>query len=102
MSATSRWTRSRFTSTTARSVRSSQPSPAAVWIRASVSFGKHEPPYPRPALRNAAPIRGSRPIPFTTWVTSPPASSQRLAISLMKEIFVARNAFDAYLMISAE
>ena len=41
-------------------------------------------------------------MPFTTCVTSPPASSHRLAISLMKEIFVARNAFDAYLMISAE
>ena len=37
-----------------------------------------------------------------TWVTSAPASSQMLAIELMNEIFVARNAFDAYLMISAD
>ena len=37
----------------------------------------------------------------TTW-TSAPTSSHTLAISLMKEIFVARNALEAYFTISAE
>ena len=44
----------------------------------------------------------SSPMPLTTWLTSAPAASQRLAISLMKEILVARKALEAYLMISAE
>ena len=47
-------------------------------------------------------MRGSSPMPFTTWVTSAPACSQRLAIALMKEILVARKAFEAYLIISAD
>ena len=37
-----------------------------------------------------------------TWVTSAPASSQMFATALMKEILVARNALDAYLIISAD
>ena len=37
-----------------------------------------------------------------TWVTSAPAASQMLAMALMKEILVARKAFEAYLMTSAE
>ena len=47
------------------------------------------------------PIRRSRPIPRATSSTSAPVSSQTLAISLMKEIFVARNALAASLIISA-
>ena len=55
-----------------------------------------------PARRNFGPIRPSRPMPSATTVTSAPVSSQTFAISLMNEIFVARNAFDAYLIISAD
>ena len=47
------------------------------------------------------PIRWSRPIPRATSSTSAPVSSQTLAISLMNEIFVARNALAASLIISA-
>ena len=47
-------------------------------------------------------MRGSRPIPEATSLTSAPTSSHTFAISLMKEILVARNAFDASLIISAE
>ena len=54
-----------------------------------------------PAIRNFGPIRSSSPIPRATSTTSAPVSSQTLAISLMKLIFVARNAFAASLTISA-
>ena len=47
-------------------------------------------------------MRSSRPIPRATSSTSAPSSSDTFAISLMNEIFVARNAFDASLIISAE
>ena len=47
------------------------------------------------------PIRWSSPIPRATSSTSAPVSSHTLAISLMNEIFVARNAFAASLIISA-
>ncbi len=47
-------------------------------------------------------MRASSPMPFMTCVTSAPASSQMFAIALMNEIFVARNALDAYLIISAD
>src|SRR5215831_5405517 len=47
-------------------------------------------------------MRRSSPIPRATSCTSAPHFSQRSAISLMKVIFVARNALDAYLMSSAE
>ena len=47
-------------------------------------------------------MRWSRPIPRATSSTSAPVSSQTLAISLMNEIFVARNALAASLTISAE
>ena len=47
-------------------------------------------------------MRESRPMPFMTWVTSAPADSQRLAIALMNEILAARNALEAYLIISAD
>ena len=55
-----------------------------------------------PGRRKSEPIRRSRPIPSATRETSAPVSSQTFAISLMKEIFVARNAFDASFTISAE
>ena len=47
-------------------------------------------------------MRASIPIPLATSVTSAPTSSQTFAISLMKEILVARKALDASLIISAE
>ena len=47
-------------------------------------------------------MRASSPMPFTTWVTSAPASSQMLAMALMNEILVARKALEAYLIISAD
>ena len=46
-------------------------------------------------------MRWSRPIPRATSRTSAPTCSHTLAISLMNEIFVARKAFEAYLIISA-
>ena len=64
-------------------------------------MGKHEPPNPMPGLRKWVPIRWSRPIPRATSSTSAPVSSQTFAISLMNEIFVARNALAASLIISA-
>src|SRR5262249_40666316 len=73
----------------------------AVLISARTSFGKHEPPKPGPACRNFGPIRLSNPSPRATSCTSAPTRSQRSAISLMKVILVARNAFAAYLMSSA-
>ena len=41
-------------------------------------------------------------MPSATSRTSASTASHRLAIALMNEIFVARNAFDAYLIISAD
>jgi hypothetical protein len=46
-------------------------------------------------------MRSSSPIPRATSTTSAPVSSHTFAISLMKEIFVARKAFEASLTISA-
>jgi hypothetical protein len=46
-------------------------------------------------------MRRSSPMARETTLTSAPSTSQRFAISLMKEIFVARNAFEAYLISSA-
>ena len=54
-----------------------------------------------PGLQELGPMRSSRPMPRATSVTSAPTSSQTLAISLMKEILVARKAFEASLIISA-
>ncbi len=47
-------------------------------------------------------MRGSRPMPFMTCVTSAPASSQMFAMALMNEILAERKALEAYLIISAE
>ena len=55
-----------------------------------------------PARRKLGPIRSSSPMPRATSSTSAPSSSETFAISLMNEIFVARKAFEASLIISAE
>ena len=47
-------------------------------------------------------MRESEPIPLRTMSMSAPTSSQRLAMSFMKEIFVASMALAAYLVISEE
>ena len=47
-------------------------------------------------------MRWSYPMPSATSRTSASTASQRFAIALTNEIFVARNAFDAYLIISAD
>ena len=64
-------------------------------------MGKQDPPKPMPGLRKCVPIRWSRPIPRATSSTFAPVSSHTLAISLMNEILVARNALAASLIISA-
>ena len=46
-------------------------------------------------------MRGSLPIPTATSFMSAPSASHILAISLMKDIFVAKNALEAYFIISA-
>ena len=52
--------------------------------------------------RNLSPIRWSRPMPRTTSATSAPTASQTAAMALTKLILVARNALEAYLMVSAD
>jgi len=47
-------------------------------------------------------MRWSRPMPFTTSVTSAPTSSHTAAMALTKLILVARKALEAYLIVSAE
>ena len=47
-------------------------------------------------------MRRSDPTSCRTRSTSAPKMSKTLATSLMNEIFVARKAFDAYLMVSAD
>src|SRR3954465_2697597 len=66
-----------------------------------MSLPKQLPPQPTPGLRNFAPIRESSPTPAITSGASAPTLSQMFAISLAKPIFIARNAFAAYLIISA-
>ncbi|MNL65316.1 hypothetical protein D3C87_1896320 [compost metagenome] len=68
---------------------------------ALTSLGKHEPPQPMPARKKAWPMRWSKPMPSATFSTSAPTRSQMLAISLMKEILVAKKQLAAYLIISA-
>ncbi len=92
---------SSFTSITALSSWKWYPELAASCFSADTSLLKQEPPQPSPACRNFGPIRSSRPTPRATSRTSAPTSSQTLAISLTKEIFAARKAFDASLIISA-
>ena len=66
-----------------------------------MSFGRQYPPYPMPARRKAAPIRGSAPMISVTPSTSAPASSDTRAIAFANEILEARNAFEASLESSA-
>ncbi len=72
-----------------------------VLTNARKSLGKQLPPKPRPGYKNCMPMRSSEPTASRTCSTSPPAASHSSAISFMKEIFVAKSAFDAYLTISA-
>jgi hypothetical protein len=90
-----------LTSAAALSRAKSWPWCAAVSSRARMSLGRQEPPKPRPALRKARPMRGSAPMPSATACTSPPVSSHRWAISLMKLIFSARKLLAPYLISSA-
>src|SRR5215475_15188841 len=94
-------TRSRLISSTDFKRVNSEPKREAVWIKDSTSFGKHEPPKPKPALRKSGEMRGSYPMPRATSSTFAPHASQILAMALMKETFVARKALEAYLIISA-
>ena len=55
---------------------------SAVDTIALVSFGKQEPPYAGPALKNLLPILLSSPIPMDISSTSIPVFSHKLAISL--------------------
>ena len=67
--------------------------PPALAMKARISFGKHPPPKPIPALRNLRPIRASWPIASANTETSAPVTSHTSAIALMNEIFVAKKAF---------
>jgi hypothetical protein len=71
-------------------------------INAAMSLGRHDPPYPGPALRNKLPIRGSTPIAFETiCIFVLGILAQILAIVFIKLIFVARKQLFAYLINSA-
>ena len=54
-----------------------------------------------PGRKKLPPIRWSAPIPLLTSSTFAPTASQRLATGLMKEILMARKAFEACLIYSA-
>ena len=77
------------------------PSCSATERKAATSLGKQEPPYPMPGRRNLGPMRLSRPMPRATCSTFASVASQRFETALMNEIFSARKAFEACLMISA-
>ena len=64
-----------------------------------VSFGKHEPPYAGPALKNLPPILLSGPI--EKYLQYPLHFSHKFANSFIYVIFVAKKAFEAYLINSA-
>ena len=66
-----------------------------------VSFGKQDPPYAGPALKNLEPILLSSPIPRATSSILTLTFSHKFAISLIKLILVARKALDAYFISSA-
>ena len=74
---------------------------SAVDTIALVSFGKQEPPYAGPALKNLLPILLSSPIPMDISSTSIPVFSHKLAISFINVILVAKKALEAYLINSA-
>ena len=69
---------------------------SAVETIALVSFGKQDPPYEGPALKNLLPILLSSPMPIEMSSTSISVFSHKFAISFIKVIFVARKAFEAY------
>ena len=73
----------------------------AVAENALISLGKQDPPKPGPELRNLDPIRLSKPKALETSWISAPTTSHKSATSLIKEIFVAKKLFEAYLIISA-
>ena len=56
---------------------------SAVTAIALVSFGKHEPPYAGPALKNRLPILWSKPMPIATSSTLTPVFSHKLDISFI-------------------
>ena len=68
---------------------------------ALVSFGKHEPPYAGPALKNLPPILLSNPIPIDISSILIFVFSHKFASSFINEILVAKKAFDAYFISSA-
>ena len=72
-----------------------------MFIIAFVSFGKQDPPYAGPARKKRPPIRLSRPMPIDMSSILILVFSHKLANSFIKVIFVARNAFEAYLISSA-
>ncbi len=90
-----------LTSLTASRICGGTPCWRAIAAKARRSLGKQLPPKPAPGKRKAKPMRLSWPMPRRTWLISAPVFWQRLAISLMKLILVARSALAAYLVISA-
>ena len=85
-----------------RQHRGSMPASRAIAARARTSFGKHDPPNPAPARGTAGRCARPSPCPARRRSRRRRTPSQIVATSLMKLIFVARKAFDAYLIISAE
>ena len=71
------------------------------FAKALVSFGKQDPPYAGPALKNLEPILLSSPIPRATSSTLTWTFSHKFAISFIKLILVAKKALDAYFISSA-
>ena len=98
-------TRSNWASLTANTPSNNSnryPASCAIRTNARVSFGKHDPPHPGPGRRNSRPIRRSSPKPTTTSSTSAPTPSHTAAIVFTNDNLVAKNAFAAYLMVSAD
>ena len=79
----------------------STPLSCAVARKARMSFGRQPPPKPRPGERNLRPIRSSMPIASASLITSAPEASHISAITLIKEILVARNELAATFTSSA-
>ena len=79
-----------------------QPLLLATAARASTSFGKHDPPQPRPALRKAGPMRLSMPTIRATSSTLASTAAAMCEISFMNETRAASRAFAVYLASSAE
>ena len=74
---------------------------SAVEVIDLVSFGKQDPPYAGPALKNRLPILLSSPIPIEISSMFISVFSHKFAISFINVIFVAKKAFDAYFISSA-